>query len=187
MPRISKVYTRQGDDGTTRLGSGRQVKKHSQRIEACGTVDELNAQIGAARACGLDPELDRVLGGVQNDLFHLGADLCIPEEDRPKAAGPRIEQRHIDALEAHLDRWTEQLGPLENFILPGGCPGASQIHVARTVCRRAERTLTALAECEPVGAWTVPYLNRLSDALFVMARRENSQRGATDVLWDSRT
>jgi cob(I)alamin adenosyltransferase len=186
MPRITRVYTRGGDDGTTALGGGRRVKKHALRVEAFGTVDELNASIGAAISGGLDDELGRILRVVQNELFHLGSDLCMPEEDKKKTPVPRIEQRHVAALEAHLDRLNAETGPIENFILPGGCEGAARLHLARTVCRRAERVVTALAEQEPVGAYVVPYLNRLSDALFVMARVENKRRGETDVLWDSR-
>lgn len=155
-------------------------------MTAFGTVDELNAQIGLARATDLDPELERVLGEVQNELFHLGAELCRTEEDKARRPGPQIEQAHIDALEAAIDRINDSLGPLENFILPGGSPGAAQLHVARTVCRRAERDVVALAELEPIGPQAIRYLNRLSDALFVFARRENQRRNIPDVLWDSR-
>jgi len=186
MPRITKVYTRRGDDGTTGLGGGQRVKKHSLRIETFGTVDELNSVIGAAIADGLDPKLSDELTRIQNELFHLGSDLCILEQDKPKLAAPRIEQRHIDTLEATLDRLTAEVGPLENFILPGGSPGAARLHVARTICRRAERLLVALAEQEAVGDSTVGYLNRLSDALFVMARYENKCNGVPDVYWNSR-
>jgi cob(I)alamin adenosyltransferase len=186
MPRITRVYTRRGDDGTTALGGGRRVKKHALRVEAYGTVDELNAMIGSVRAGALDAELEGILRTVQNELFHLGSDLCMPEEDKEKTAVPRIEQRHVSALETHLDRLTAEAGPLENFVLPGGSEGAARLHLARTVCRRAERLVTALAEQEAVGPHVVPYLNRLSDALFVMARIENKRRGRGDVLWDSR-
>ena len=186
MPRITKVYTRQGDDGTTSLGGGTRVKKNAPRVEAFGTVDELNSRIGVALAVGLDGETARVLREVQNELFHLGADLCTPEKDKKNGGVPTIEQRHVDALEEVMDRLNADLGPLENFILPGGVPGAAQLHVARTVCRRAERLVVALAEEEPVGPQTVRYLNRLSDALFVMARRENNSHGIPDVCWDSR-
>ena len=185
MPRITKIYTRKGDDGTTGLGGGQRVKKHDPRIEAYGTVDELNSQIGVAIAVGLVPELAERLRTVQNELFHLGSDLCMLEEDKRKFEVPRIEPRHVDALEATLDELTVKVGPLENFILPGGSPGAAHLHVARTVCRRAERLLVALAEQESVGEHTVRYLNRLSDALFVMARYENQSRGIDDPLWDS--
>ncbi|WDT76952.1 MAG: cob(I)yrinic acid a,c-diamide adenosyltransferase [Candidatus Manganitrophus sp.] len=186
MPRITKVYTRTGDDGSTGLGSKRRVPKDSARISSYGTVDELNSQIGVAMAAGLDTVLMKALAGIQNDLFHLGSDLCIPEEDKVKMNVPKIEQRHIDALEQLMDRLSEALTPLENFVLPGGAPGAAQLHVARTVCRRAEREVIALRRAEAVGPFTVPYLNRLSDALFVMARYENKQRGIADLLWDSR-
>ena len=186
MPRITKIYTRGGDDGTTSLGGGARVGKDSLRVEAYGVVDELNAQVGVALAADLDPEIAGVLRSVQNDLFHLGSDLCMPEEDKLRTPVPRIEQRHVDELERLLDRLTERVGPLENFILPGGSAGAAQLHVARTVCRRAERVVVALGRREAVGGWTVKYLNRLSDALFVMARYENRQKGTGDVLWNSR-
>lgn len=186
MPRITKVYTRTGDDGTTGLGRGQRVPKDSPRIEAYGTVDELNSAIGAALASGLDETLAGALRTIQNDLFHLGSDLCILEEDKARLPAPRIEERHVQTLERLMDRLSEELAPLENFILPGGAPSAAQLHLARTVCRRAERLVIALSRREQVGAYTVPYLNRLSDALFVMARYENKRRGVADVLWDSR-
>ncbi len=186
MPRITKVYTRTGDDGTTGLGGGQRVGKDTLRIEACGTVDELNSVIGVALAEGLDEAIAGPLGGIQNELFHLGSDLSILEEDKAKMPVPRIEERHVVALEKLMDRLSEELSPLENFILPGGTAGAAHLHVARTVCRRAERLVVALSRQEAIGAWTVRYLNRLSDALFVMARHENRRRGAPDVLWDSR-
>lgn len=186
MPRITRIYTRGGDDGTTSLGGGQRVKKDAPRIEAYGTVDELNSWLGVARASGLDSELDTIVGSLQNELFHLGSDLCILEQDKANLKVPAIEQRHVDALESLLDRMTAEVGPLENFILPGGSLGAAHLHVARTVCRRAERLLVTLAERESVGACTVRYLNRLSDALFVLARAENRRRGVADVLWDSR-
>ena len=186
MPRITKVYTKTGDDGRTGLGGGQRVEKDSPRIEAYGTVDELNSQIGVALASGLCETLAAALGSIQNDLFHLGSDLCTLEPDKERRPVPRIEQRHVAALEKVIDRLSEELPPLENFVLPGGCLGAAQLHVARTVCRRAERLVVALARLESVGAQTVPYLNRLSDALFVMARYENRKRGVADILWNSR-
>jgi cob(I)alamin adenosyltransferase len=186
MPRITKVYTRTGDDGTTSLGGGQRLPKDSLRIEAYGTVDELNSQIGVALSISVHETLAEALSSVQNDLFHLGSDLCILEEDKTRLPVPRIEERHVQALERLMDRLSEELTPLENFILPGGCPGAAQLHVARTVCRRAERLVVALAREERVGAFIVRYLNRLSDALFVMARYENKHRGVPDVLWNSR-
>src|SRR5262249_35937685 len=151
MPRITRVYTRTGDDGTTALGGGQRVPKDALRIAAYGTVDELNSVVGVALASGLDAELEGFLRGVQNELFHLGSDLAILEEDKARMPVPRIESRHVDALEALMDRLTERLGPLDNFILPGGAVGAAHLHVARCVCRRAERILVALAREERVG------------------------------------
>ena len=186
MPRITKVYTRTGDKGSTRLGSGREVPKEDLRIAAFGTVDELNSCLGTALAAGLDALLAGFLGRIQNDLFHLGSDLCVPEEDKSRIPVPRIEQRHIDELEKWIDRLTGELGPLENFILPGGSAGAAHLHVARSVCRRAERLLAALSRKEKISPHSLAYLNRLSDALFVMARFENHSRGVGDIYWDSR-
>lgn len=186
MPRITRVYTRTGDDGTTGLGGGQRVAKDSLRIETYGTVDELSSTIGVAIAGGLSAELVEPLRRIQNELFHLGSDLCILEEDKERMPVPQIEPRHVAALEASMDRLSEDLEPLANFILPGGTLGAAYLHVARTVCRRAERLLVALARTESVGEHTVRYLNRLSDALFVMARWENRKGGVADVLWDSR-
>jgi cob(I)alamin adenosyltransferase len=186
MPRITRVYTRTGDDGTTGLGGGQRVPKDSIRIAAYGTVDELNSQIGVAVASGVGEAIGPSLAAIQNELFHLGSDLAILEEDKAKRPAPGIESRHVDALEALMDRLSEELPPLENFVLPGGCPSAALLHVARTVCRRAERLVIALSRKEAVGAFTIRYLNRLSDALFVMARHENKRRGVPDVLWDSR-
>ncbi len=186
MPRITRVYTRTGDDGTTGLGGGQRVPKDSARVEAYGTVDELNSHLGAATALGVCEALRPELARIQNELFHLGSDLCMLEEDKKRFPVPRIEQRHVDALEALMDRLATELAPLENFILPGGAPGAGQLHVARSVCRRAERAVVALAREEDAGPLVVKYLNRLSDALFVMARYENLKRGIDDPLWDSR-
>jgi cob(I)alamin adenosyltransferase len=186
MPRITRVYTRTGDDGTTGLGGGQRVPKDSPRIETYGTVDELSSAIGVALALGLDSRLAGPLKRIQNDLFNLGSDLCILEDDKAERPAPVIEDRHVAALEELMDGLSAELPPLDNFILPGGAPGAAQLHVARTVCRRAERLAVALARREPVGPSVVRYLNRLSDVLFVMARYENRQRRIPDVLWDSR-
>jgi len=186
MPRITKVYTRSGDDGTTALGAGQRVAKDSPRVEAYGTVDEANSAIGVAMAVGLDPFLIDELRKIQNDLFHVGSDLCVTEADKAARPVPRVEARHVERLEQLIDRLSEDLAPLENFVLPGGAAGAAQLHVARAVCRRAERVVVSLAREEPVGDHVVTYLNRLSDALFVMARWENRQKGLPDVLWDSR-
>lgn len=186
MPRITKVYTRTGDDGSTGLAGGKRVRKDSLRIETYGTVDETNSFIGAALAAGLNDALRGPLGRIQNELFHVGSELATPGSGKAKRPGPRVEQKHIDALEKLMDSLSEELSPLENFVMPGGTPGAAMLHVARTVCRRAERLAVALARKEKIGEFVVPYLNRLSDALFVMARHENRRRGASDILWDSR-
>lgn len=186
MPRLTKIYTRKGDDGTTALGGGQRVSKDSARVNAYGTVDELNSVIGLALAHGLAPRLAEVLPIIQNELFHLGSDLAFLEADKTKYQLPQIEERHIEQLEAWIDEFNAIVGPLQNFILPGGSIGAAQLHVARTVCRRAERTVAALAREEPIGRWVAAYLNRLSDLLFVIARYENKQRGAAERLWNSR-
>jgi cob(I)alamin adenosyltransferase len=186
MPRITRVYTKTGDDGTTGLAGGQRVAKDSPRVAAYGTVDELNSAIGVALAAGVGAALGPELARIQNELFHLGADLCTLEEDKAKRPGPRIEERHVVALEQLMDRLSTELAPLQNFLLPGGSPPAAALHVARCVCRRAEREAVALARSEAIGAWVVRYLNRLSDALFVMARYENHQRGIDDPIWDSR-
>lgn len=181
--RITRVYTRVGDGGETHLGMGRRVPKDSARIEAYGTVDELQSCLGVVIAAGPVEEVRGEVARIQNELFHLGSDLCIVEEDKKTIAIPRIEKRHVDALEAYMDRLEPVLGPLEEFILPGGAPVAAHLHVARTVCRRAERLVVGLSRKEPVGPYVIMYLNRLSDALFVMARHENKARGVPDVLW----
>lgn len=186
VPRLTRIYTRTGDDGTTALGFGGRVAKDALRVDCYGTVDELNSLIGMARAADLPGALDGDLARIQNELFHLGADLCVHESDKAKHPVPRIEPRHVDALEAAIDQWNQELPPLENFVLPGGTPAASALHLARTVCRRAERLVVQLTRAEPIGASVLPYLNRLSDLLFVLARSANRLAGHADVLWDSR-
>lgn len=186
MPRLTKIYTRTGDDGTTGLGSGARVAKHSPRIDAYGAVDELGALLGVALAAGAVAGLVKPLQHLQNDLFHLGSDLCFPEADKQHTPVPTIEQRHVDALEALIDRLNAELPPLENFILPGGSLPAAHLQVARAVCRRAERDVLRLRAHELVGSHVVTYLNRLSDALFVMARYQNKRAGVTEPMWDSR-
>jgi cob(I)alamin adenosyltransferase len=183
MPRLTKIYTKKGDAGDTALGGGQRVPKDHLRVQAYGTVDELNSQLGLALAVGLCDRLAQVLPSIQNELFDVGSDLCFLEEDKQLYRLPQIEQRHIDQLEALIDEMTAIVGPLANFILPGGSLGSAQLHVARTVCRRAEREVATLARNEGIGPQVIPYLNRLSDALFVMARYENHQRGVPEPLW----
>lgn len=183
MPRLTKIYTKKGDAGQTSLGGGQRVAKDHLRVAAYGTVDELNSQIGVALAVGLSEPLATVLSEVQNELFDLGSDLAFVEEDKATYRLPQIEGRHIERLEDLIDEMTTVLGPLENFILPGGSLGSAQLHVARTVCRRAERDVSALACEEVIGANVLAYLNRLSDALFVMARYENHMQGVPEPLW----
>lgn len=185
MPRLTKIYTRKGDEGLTSLSGGQRVAKDSLRVAAYGTVDELNSSIGVALAVGLCDRLAEVLPVIQNELFHLGSDLSFIEEDKAKYPIPQIEARHVEKLEALIDEMTAVVGPLQNFILPGGSTGSAHLHVARTICRRAERDVITLAREEGVGAHVIKYLNRLSDALFVMARYENHERGVAEPLWDS--
>lgn len=186
MPRITRVYTRTGDNGSTALGGGQRRQKDDLRIAAYGTVDELSSQIGMARALGVLASLDVILDRIQNELFHLGSDLCVLESDKRERPVPCIEQQHVAALEREMDELSACLQPLMNFVLPGGSTGAASLHLARTICRRAERLVVSLRRDEPIGDWALPYLNRLSDALFVMARFENHGKGESDVLWDSR-
>ncbi|MCL4867863.1 MAG: cob(I)yrinic acid a,c-diamide adenosyltransferase [Anaerolineae bacterium] len=186
MPRLTKIYTKKGDDGTTALGSRQRVAKDSPRVAAYGTVDELNSVLGVALAAGLTPRLAELLPTIQNELFHLGSDLCFPEEDKQIYQIPQIEIRHVETLEEVIDELTALVGPLDNFILPGGSLASAHLHVARTVCRRAEREVISLRRAEPVGPFVIPYLNRLSDALFVMARYENQQQSIPEPLWNSR-
>jgi cob(I)alamin adenosyltransferase len=186
VPRLTKIYTRTGDDGSTSLTDGSRVSKSALRIAAYGTVDELNSVIGLALAEGCGVEITPILGRVQNELFHLGADLSLPKRASQRRAGPVVEEQHVTALEEDIDRLAHDLPPLENFILPGGSRGAAVLHVARTVCRRAERHTVGLAAEESVSEWVVRYLNRLSDFLFTAARFENYRRGVPDILWDSR-
>ncbi len=186
MPRLTSIYTRKGDDGTTALGGGQRISKNDLRVQAYGTLDELNSTIGVALAFGLDEKLAAMLSDIQNDLFNAGSDLCFLEEDKANFALPQIEPRHIETLENWIDELGDIVGPLQNFILPGGTPGAAHLHVARTVCRRAERELISLSQREPIGKHIAAYVNRLSDALFVMARYENFAKNQPETLWDSR-
>ncbi len=184
---LNKIYTRTGDDGTTALGTGERVRKDGMRVSAYGTVDEANAVIGmAVVALGSgEPHVRDMLVRAQNDLFDLGADLCVPDRGEKLAYEPlRVSAAQVDRLEADIDLLNGELSPLKSFILPGGSPAAAALHQARTVCRRAERLVVELAaqDDEPVSAAVIKYLNRLSDFLFVAARYVND-RGAGDVLW----
>ena len=183
MPRLTKIYTKTGDTGTTALGGGQRVPKDALRVGVYGTVDELNSQIGVALALGLTPLLDGALRTIQNELFDLGSDLCFLEEDKAKWPLPQIAARHIEQLERLLDEMQATVGPLGNFILPGGSPGAAQLHVARTVCRRAERPVTTLGRHEAIGDQCLVYLNRLSDLLFVLSRWAAKVRSEPEALW----
>ncbi len=184
---LNKIYTRTGDKGTTALGSGLRVPKHHLRIASYGTVDEANSVIGLARI-HLEPgdaEVDAMLARIQNDMFDLGADLCTPETGEPLDYEPlRISERQVERLEREIDQLNGKLDPLRSFVLPGGKPGAAALHVARTVCRRAERLMVELAEQEGevVSQAALRYVNRLSDFLFVASRYVNDQ-GKADVLW----
>lgn len=181
---LNRIYTRTGDDGTTALGTGERRPKYDLRIEAYGTVDETNAAIGVVRLHTQDlPELDAMLGRIQNDLFDLGADLAVPEREG-KAERLRVVASQVERLERDIDALNDKLAPLTSFVLPGGTPAAAHLHVARTICRRAERVMVELSARpeEPVGAAGIRYMNRLSDFLFVASRGANGN-GAGDVLW----
>jgi cob(I)alamin adenosyltransferase len=186
MVLLDKIYTRGGDKGETSLSDGSRVPKHDLRVSTFGTVDEANAHIGLARQ-GVDSKLDAILLRIQNDLFDLGADLSRPIQSKSSGKELRIVQSQIDRLEIEIDEINTSLNPLDSFILPGGNPSASHLHVARTVTRRAERLLTELIMEENNSDKTNPlaaiYLNRLSDHLFVLSRKINDN-GATDVLWE---
>ncbi len=183
MPRLDRIYTKTGDEGTTGLGGGQRVPKDSLRVATYGTVDELNSAIGVALAAGLCERLTTALTGIQNELFDLGSDLCWPSDDTRRARIPTVEARHVEALETIIDDCNDVVGDLTNFLLPGGSIGAAHLHVARTICRRAEREAVRLGRDEAIGEFVLPYLNRLSDALFVMARYENHERGVPEPLW----
>jgi len=190
MVRLNRIYTKAGDGGDTRLVGGQKVRKDALRIEAYGTVDELSACIGIARtqltAPGAPAEADalaKVLARIQNELFNLGSDLAtMPADRHPKQ--PVIEARHVTALEREIDGWNETLPELRSFVLPGGGPVAASLHLARTVCRRAERCIVRLRDAEAIGEQSLPYVNRLSDALFVMSRHAARLYGEAEPLWE---
>ncbi|MGD0649648.1 MAG: cob(I)yrinic acid a,c-diamide adenosyltransferase [Verrucomicrobiia bacterium] len=188
MPRLTRIYTRTGDDGTTGIVGGKRVSKDSPRIWAYGTVDELNSSIGLARAFNAEEKspasrrIEKVLARIQNELFNLGAELAMLPEDFREGM-PRVSRSHVVALEKLMDALNAELGPLKKFILPGGCKTAAALHQARTICRRAERFCVRLARDDKIGEFVVPYLNRLSDALFVLARWANKARGVKENFW----
>jgi len=177
-----KIYTRKGDGGDTSLFGGQRVPKDAMRIDAYGTVDELNSVIGVARCEGSDQEIDVLLGHIQEELFALGADLATPRSLK-KDSIRRFETREVHSLERIIDRVEPRLKPLKNFILPGGSPQAARLHLARTVCRRAERAVVRLSRHEDIGKGAVVYLNRLSDLLFVLARYANHVAGLQEKRW----
>ena len=183
---LNKIYTKTGDDGTTALGNGERCKKYDLRVECYGTVDETNACVGLARLHATQmPELDNALARIQNDLFDLGADLATPDDGKPLEYEPlRITATQVERIENEIDEFTEKLEPLRSFVLPGGTPLAANLHLARTVARRAERLLVELAQNadENISPTCGLYLNRLSDYLFVAARAANDM-GKDDVLW----
>lgn len=183
---LSKIYTRTGDDGTTALGSGRRVAKYDLRVECYGTLDETNAAIGLARlhTQKSEPKLDAMLARIQNDLFDVGAELCYPDESKDTRGRLSASDAQVTRLESEIDELNGELEPLRSFVLPGGSEASSYLHLARTISRRAERLMVALAarHNEPVGGPALRYINRLSDFLFVAARYAND-KGKNDVLW----
>ena len=184
MVTLNRIYTRTGDDGTTSLGSGARRKKYDLRVEAYGTIDEVNAVLGLVRLhTAGDKELDAVLGRIQNDLFDVEADLCLSEKG-PGGARLTVTDAQVDWIEGEIDRLNADLAPLRSFILPGGTPAAAYMHLARTICRRAERIMVELKDQpgETVTAASLKYVNRLSDFLFVAGRYAND-KGARDLLW----
>src|SRR4051812_18189555 len=181
---LNRIYTRTGDDGTTSLGSGERRKKYDRRVDAYGTLDEVNAVIGLVRLhTADDAALDRALGRIQNDLFDVEADLCLAEKG-PGGARLTVTDAQVEWIEGEIDRLNADLQPLRSFVLPGGTPAAATMHLARTICRRAERIMVALRDKpgESVTAASLKYVNRLSDFLFVASRHVND-KGARDVLW----
>ena len=183
MVYLNRIYTKTGDGGATSLGDGQRVLKTDLRIAAYGGVDELNSILGITLSAGLPEGIASILFRIQNDLFDLGADLCVPESDKPLEYTPlRISTQQVEQLERWIDSANECLQPLTSFILPGGKPGAAHLHHARTVCRRVEIGVLALAARDQINPQAVIYLNRLSDLLFVLARVANDE-GRGDILW----
>lgn len=181
-----KIYTKTGDGGDTGLFGGPRVRKDDARVEAYGDVDELNAAVGAARALVEDPEIDRQLARIQEELFCVGAELATPHDARAHSAIPPVDAAWIERLEAAMDAWEGELAPLTRFVLPGGTRTAAALHLARTVCRRAERRVVSVAGDVEVDPQVLAYLNRLSDFLFVAARLANHRAHREEPQWDPR-
>jgi len=180
-----KIYTKKGDEGATSLFSGGRVEKDHLRVAAYGTVDELNSHLGVARACQPSRQVDEWLERAQNQLFHLGADLATPLDAKADWV-VRMDQASVEWLEAIIDQASAELEPLKHFVLPGGSSAAAHLHVARTICRRAERVVVSLKAEEAIGEFVLPYLNRLSDWLFTLARYENMRAGISEERWSAR-
>lgn len=178
---LNRIYTKTGDKGETALGDGTRLPKHAMRIAAYGTIDEANAAIALARLHA-GGEMDAMLARIQNDLFDLGADLCVPETSKRSEGALRIADSQVERLEREIDVMNAELAPLTSFVLPGGTPAAAHLHLARTIVRRAERLIVELAANEKVSAGALKYVNRLSDHLFVVSRFVND-KGSNDVLW----
>ena len=179
MVKLNKIYTRTGDKGSTQLGDGKRVDKNSLRVDAYGSVDEANATIGLS-ILRTNTKIKKILQIIQNDLFDLGADLCMP--DKKKIQKLKITKDRIDYIEEKIDSFNKELAPLNSFILPGGSESSTYLHIARTVTRRAERKVCALSKKERINPVAIIYLNRLSDLLFVLARYTNN-KGKKDILW----
>ena len=182
MVKLTRIYTRGGDEGRTSLGDGTRLAKNAVRVAAYGTVDEANAAVGLARLHTAGPA-DEMLARIQDDLFDLGADLCTPGDDFSESeTALRVAQTQVDRLECEIDEMNGDLAPLASFVLPGGSAASAHLHLARTVARRAERLMVELAGAEPVNPRALAFVNRLSDHLFVLARHLND-KGGKDVLW----
>lgn len=181
---LNKIYTKKGDDGKTELGDGNRIEKFSTRVEAYGTVDEVNSVIGTVTCLSINTELKTALERIQNDLFDLGADLCLPESDNENLAYEplRVRKEQVSRLESEIDSMNKSIEPIRSFVLPGGTEIAANFHLCRTICRRAERRVVKLMETETINLEALIYLNRLSDWFFVAARKSNDN-GKDDILW----
>ncbi|MGD8778266.1 MAG: cob(I)yrinic acid a,c-diamide adenosyltransferase [Ignavibacteria bacterium] len=180
-----KIYTKTGDKGETSLFGGQRVSKDNLRIEAYGTVDELNAYLGQAVAVSKSEAIKKVLYKIQNELFTVGADLATPKDKNIKKEIPRVNEKMVEGLENLIDEFDSKLPSLKNFVLPGGSLGASNLHIARTICRKIERRIVTLSNEENIGEYILKYLNRLSDLLFILARYENLESNTPDITWQN--